>query len=168
MVLVGLPGAGKTTVAAQAAGLLNAPWSDLDDRICARVAKTVEAIFADEGEERFRELERAEMEEQITQAPRVIAAGAGWAACPGNLEAIAGKALVIYLSVDPAEAARRLTGTTDRPLLRGRVTEAALAELLVAREVWYRLADIEMSASNATPDRVAAAVAIAARQYGGW
>jgi shikimate kinase len=166
LILVGLPGAGKTTVAREAAGLLDAPWVDLDQAIALTVGETIPEIFARHGEAHFRALERQILADLIDGDPAVIASGGGWAAQPGNLEAVAGRALTLYMCVTPEVAAARLGEAPDRPLLSGAVLPK-LRELLGNRERWYRLADMEIDAA-AAPDRVAAAVATAARQYGGW
>lgn len=164
---MGLPGAGKTTVAGQAAELLGADWVDLDQVIALGQGATIPELFARHGEAHFRQLEREALAELLASGrPLVIAAGGGWAAQPGNLEAVAGRALTIYLHVAPEVAAARLGPAHDRPLLTGAVLPK-LRELLASREARYRLADLEIDAS-AAPDRVAAAVVTAARQYGGW
>lgn len=108
------------------------------------------------------------MSDVLAEPPQVVATGAGWAAEPDNIVTIGGRALLIYLSLTPAVAARRLAGITDRPLLADRAPLARLTELLSARERWYRLADIEIAAGDALPEAVAASVVVAARQYGGW
>lgn len=108
------------------------------------------------------------MTQALDEPPQVIAAGGGWAAEPGNLAAVAGRALVIYLSIDPGVAGLRLAGTRDRPLLAGDATAARLRAMLDGREAWYRLADLEVAAGDAPPEAIAAGVATAARQYGGW
>jgi shikimate kinase len=167
-VLIGLPGAGKTSVAPHAARLLETSWCDLDQRIVAQAGRSIAEIFAGHGEPHFRELERQAMESALGEAPQVIAAGAGWAAESGNLDGLGGRALVVYLSVAPAEAARRLAGSIDRPMLGSDAREARMVELLQARERWYRLADIEIASGDAAPESVAESVAVAARQYGGW
>jgi shikimate kinase len=167
-VLIGLPGAGKTSVAPHVARLLESSWCDIDQRVVAAARQSVADIFAAHGEAHFRELERQAMESALAEVPQVIATGGGWAAEDGNLAAVAGRALVVYLSVAPAEAARRLAGSTDRPMLANGTAEARLAELLQARERWYRLADIEVASGSAAPESVAESVAVVARQYGGW
>lgn len=168
IILVGLPGAGKSSVAPSAAGLLNAPWCDIDHCVATAAGQSVAAIFAEHGESHFRALEREAMRQALADPPQIIAAGGGWAAEPGNLAAIAGQALVIYLSIAPEEAARRLLSTSDRPLLADELSGRRMAELLAEREHWYRLADLEIAVGTASPDVVAAGVATAARQYAGW
>ena len=148
--------------------MLGASWCDLDARIVARAGKSIKNLFADEGGVRFRDLERQLMSEAVAGNPRIIAAGAGWAAQPGNLDAVAPQAFVIYLSIGVAEAAARLAGATDRPLLAGESTAARLTEQLASREPWYRRAEVEISVAGMSADLAAAAVATAARQYAGW
>lgn len=100
--------------------------------------------------------------------PQVIAAGGGWAAEPGGLEAAELRALIIYLSLSPEIAAERLSGTTDRPLLSDAPHVERLTQLLAARESRYRLAGIEIAVGLLSPERAAQAVAAAAKHYGGW
>ena len=167
IVLVGLPGAGKTTAAERAAASLGAPWQDLDAVIALGAGKSVAMLFADHGEAHFRVLERSAMDVALTQ-PLVIAAGGGWASEPGNIEAAELTALIIYMSLPPEIAALRLTGTTDRPLLTDAPLETRLTELLAAREARYRLAGVEIAVGELSPERAAMAVVSAARLYGGW
>jgi shikimate kinase len=155
-------------VAPHVARLLDAPWCDLDERIASAAQQSITEIFAVHGEPHFRKLERAAMTAALEAGPGVIATGGGWAAEPGNLASVAGRALVVYLSVAPAEAARRLSGSTDRPMLASNASASRLAELLAVREQWYRFADIEIAAGEASPETVAESVVTAARQYGGW
>lgn len=168
LVLIGLPGAGKTTVAERAAAKLGAPWLDLDAMIVSEAGKSIVSIFADHGEPHFRALERAAMDVALRQPRTIVAAGGGWAAEPGNIEAIETRALIIYLSLAPDVAARRLQGATDRPLLVDTPLEAKLAGLLAAREHRYRLAGVEIAVDALSPDRAAEAVVTAATLYGGW
>ena len=168
VILIGLPGAGKTTAAPHAAKILAAPWCDLDARIVASAGQSISAIFAEHGEPHFRALEHREMLRAVSEPAQLIAAGAGWAAQEGNLAAAAGRALTIYLSLTPAEAAARLAGSNDRPMLTGTSPEQRIADLLTARNRWYRLADIEIDVGRSTPDAVASGIVTAARQYGGW
>lgn len=167
LILVGLPGSGKSTVGALAAAGLGAGFTDLDTVIEAMAGLPVAEIFATRGEAAFRELEREAMAVAMTEAPRVVASGGGWAAQPGNLAAVEGHALVIYLAISPEAAARRLAGDTTRPLLAGMADPREMLEqLLLAREPFYRLAAMEVDAEAGLPEFVAAGVVAAARRYG--
>lgn len=151
-----------------AAELLEAPWCDLDARIEAAAGRCVTDLFRDEGEPAFRDRERAAMAAALAEGPQVIAAGGGWAAQPGNLADVELRTLTIYMSLSPVEAARRLRGSEDRPLLAGHDPVERLTALLAERERWYRLAGMEIAVGGASPEGVAASIAVAARQYGGW
>jgi shikimate kinase len=168
IVLIGLPGAGKSTVAPLVARLLDSSWCDLDSAVAAQAGKPIADIFAEHGEAYFRVLERAALAEALVAPPQVIAAGAGWAAQNGNVTDVAGRALIIYMSLPPPEAAARLAGANDRPLLAGDDPAGRIAELLAARERWYRLADIEIDVAEGSPNAVAEGIVVAAKHYGGW
>ena len=142
VVLVGLPGVGKSTVGAAAAARLGWPFLDLDREIERRAGRTVAEIFADSGEERFRELERQATRELVGRRRIVVASGGGWAAQPGLLALLGPHATIIYLAASPAAVAGRLgAGQADRPLLAAGDTVGRLAALLEEREAHYRAAD---------------------------
>lgn len=147
---------------------LGAPWCDLDERIVATAGLSITAIWAEEGEAGFRKRERAAMRTALAEPPMVIAAGGGWIAEPGNLLEAESRALILYMSLDPADAARRVANTGGRPLLEGADVEARLHELLTVRERWYRLAGAEVAVGTVPPVAAAAAIALVARQHAGW
>lgn len=162
VVLVGLPGSGKTTVGRQVARLLGTAVSDIDEIVAAAAGMPVAAVFATHGEPRFRRMERAAMDGAMAATPHVIAPGAGWIAVPGNYEA-ARDAFLVYLRIAPEAAAARLTGDASRPLLTGGDPAERIRELLRERESWYRKSDVTIDGSEA-PETVARAVLEAARR----
>lgn len=166
VVLVGLPGSGKTTVGRRAAEVLRTAFTDIDQVVVSAAGIPVAELFLAQGEPQFRRLERAAMDGAMDAPPHVVAPGAGWAAEPGNLEAT-GAALLIYLRISPAAAAERLRGDMSRPLLSGEDPEHRIRELLVKRETWYRRAGAEVEAGVPVED-VAGAVARLARERAGW
>lgn len=168
IVLVGLPGCGKSAAGRLAAELLGAPFTDLDDVISRTTSRSVTRIFAEEGEARFRELERAAMAGALTGPAGVIAPGGGWAAQPGNLELVAGGPLLIYLRVTPASAAERIGDPSTRPLLAGSAPVARLTALLEAREPYYRRAGHSIDTDGRPVEDVARAVVRLARTHGAW
>lgn len=114
---------------------------DLDAEIVRAAGRSIEAIFAQEGEAHFRALER-QATVRLRGAPAcVVAPGGGWAADPETVALLRPPARMTYLKVTPAEAGRRLGRTAQsRPLLRGDPV-AALERLLAARQDAYRRAD---------------------------
>jgi shikimate kinase len=167
VVLLGLPGAGKSTVGRRAAKLLGADFDDTDVLVVRRAGRSITDIFAEEGEPAFRRRERAAMATALGRPARVIAAGGGWAAEPGNLEAAAGRALTIYLSCTPETAARRTAGSAERPLLPSEHL-TAMAGLLARRDDFYRRADAQVATDGRDAEAVATDVVALARSHGGW
>lgn len=153
LVLVGIPGAGKSTVGRELAARLQWPFMDLDEAIEAHEGMRVREIFATRGEAHFRELER-EMTERLARAdaPMVLAPGGGWIANPGLVALLRPPARLIWLQVSPARALERLgSGVEGRPLLSGPDPLAALTAILSAREAFYLQADHTVSVEMMTP-----------------
>lgn len=166
VILVGLPGAGKSTVGPLLAAELGVPFVDLDREVEQAAGRTVAEIFATSGESGFREREREAMDARLAGPPSVIAPGGGWAAQPGNLDAAEPRAVVVYLACSPAAAAQRLAGDQARPLLQGGDAAGALERLLLAREPHYRRAALEVDAEAGPPALVAAGIAAAVARHG--
>jgi shikimate kinase len=167
VVLIGLPGAGKSTAGRSAAAQLGVAFVDLDDRIAFEAGKTIPEILAELGESAFRSLERDLMSNALTEPPQVIASGGGWAAQPGNLEAVAGRGIVIYLEATAEAAAKRVGDAADRPILQGGSVLEKLTELLGRREKYYRRADHTIKTDGMTDTLVGSAIAALARRHGG-
>jgi len=167
IILIGLPGTGKSTAGRSAAAQLGVAFVDLDERIAFEAGRTVPDLLEELGEASFRARERDAMGKALSEPPQVIATGGGWAAQPGNLEALAGRGLVIYLKVSPAAAARRVGDATDRPILAGGPVIDRLTELLGRREKYYRRADHTIDTDNLTMTETGSTIAALARRFGG-
>ncbi|MGE0552578.1 MAG: shikimate kinase [Gemmatimonadales bacterium] len=165
LVLVGLPGSGKSTVGPLVAAQLDTHFTDLDPVIVRATGLTVADLFETEGEAAFRTLERQALLDALLLPPHVVAPGGGWAAEPGNLDEVRERITAIYLRVLPAVAAGRLDGALDRPLLAGGDVEGRLRVLLAAREGCYRSAGQVVDA-NDEPGLVTDRVVAAARSAG--
>ena len=169
VVLIGLPGSGKSAVGALLAEQLGAPFVDVDALIVRREGMPVAAIFGARGEAGFRAVEAATMGELLGGAPSVIAPGAGWAAQPGALDLAFPVALVIYLETSPAIATRRLDGQTDlRPLLAAGDPLDQMRKLLEEREGYYAVAHHRIRTDGRSVAEVADEAAGFARAGGGW
>lgn len=168
VVLVGLPGSGKSTVGRLAAEVLGAPLFDIDNLLVRQMGRPVAQIFGMVGESGFRQMERDAVLAACAGAPAVIVPGGGWSAQPGQLEAVRPSSIVIYLRCSPGVAVKRTEGGEARPLLAGTDPVQRMRSLLEAREPWYRLADYVVDAEARTAELVARDVVAAARQHGGW
>jgi shikimate kinase len=167
LVLIGLPGSGKSAAGRILAGRLGAAFTDLDQVIVLETGRSIPELFADPGEPGFRALERSAMARALTQDPHVVAPGGGWAAQVGNLEAARPRGFLVHLAVSPDVAAGRLEEDRDRPLLQGDPLHR-LERLWRERERYYRRADAEVDTDAMSPLAVAEAIANVARQRAGW
>jgi len=117
IVCIGFMGAGKTTAAASAAEVLGTTSVDVDGAIEERLGKSIERVFAEDGEPAFRELERRVVADLIDGPEAVLALGGGAAEHPDTAVRLK-SAQVIYLQVGYDEAMLRVAGDQGRPLLR--------------------------------------------------
>lgn len=168
LVLVGLPGVGKSSVGAGVAARLGVPFLDLDVEIERRSGRTIAELFATEGEEGFRRMERALTEELREADPMVLAPGGGWMSQPSLAALLRPPARIVYLRASPAAVARRLgAGRGQRPLLAGGDLVARLAALLAERETAYRSADVVVDTELIDVQQVIDAIIELARLPGG-
>lgn len=135
--LIGMMGSGKSAVGAALAGRLGRPFVDTDLVIEAGAGKTVPEIFESGGELAFRLLERKAVVEACSVERAVIACGGGAVLDDENLRVLRGAGTIVYLEIQPAEAARRLEGSRNRPLLDGGDLAGRLDELFVERAPLY-------------------------------
>ncbi len=154
--LVGMMGAGKSTVGPALAVRLGLPFLDTDREIVRQSGREIEKIFAEEGESVFRALE-AEVIAKLAGEPAVVALGGGAIAPPGAAQRLASLGTLVYLWASPEELLRRVGEASSRPLLRGLDPDARLARLralLSEREVGYRGARIRVETDGATVEEI--------------
>lgn len=168
IVLVGLPGAGKTTVGRVLAEQLGAAFIDIDAGIVRRMQMPVARIFAEHGESYFRKLELEGMQRALEGPPAVLAPGGGWAAQAGALDGINGKAMLVYLKTMVGTAAKRAGGAGTRPLLIGEDPVEKMRLLLQERERFYLMAECEVKTDVKSPRAIAEEIAQMARERAGW
>lgn len=160
VVLVGAPGAGKTTVGRLLAGLLGVGFRDTDEDIEAGTGSAVTDLFIDVGEASFRELERDAVAAALTGADGVLALGGGAVADATTRAALAGHR-VVYLEVTAPTAGERVGLARSRPLLLGNVRGQLRALLDARRPLYEQVATVIVDTEGRTPAEVAAAVAAA-------
>jgi shikimate kinase len=161
LVLVGLMGAGKTSVGRRCAARLDRRFVDTDELVEATAGAPVAEIFATRGEDEFRSLERDAVAEATSSAePLVIACGGGAVLDAGSRERLRGSGTVVWLRADPATLGARVDrqpGT--RPLLAGGSATATLEELATARaDAYTAAAHAAVDTDGRTQDEVADAV----------
>jgi len=156
--LVGNMGSGKTTVGRLVAQRLQLPFYDLDQQIEQATGQTIANLFAQQGEQAFRELE-CEMLTQTIFVPRsVIATGGGVVLNERNRRLMRHRGWVIYLRASPETLWRRLQHTTDRPLLRTESPYETLQAIAQQREPLYQEADWVIDTDALCPKEVADAI----------
>ena len=157
LVLVGVPGAGKSTVGKLLASELNLDFVDTDEVIEARAGKTVSEIFINDGEAVFRTLEAGVIAEELENDSTVLSLGGGALGSEQTRQRLAGH-IVIWLQTSLSQAVARVGMNRNRPLLLGNV-RGQLAELMTAREPVYRdAASIIIDTSDLSPAEVVAAI----------
>ena len=156
--LVGNMGSGKTTVGRLVAQRLQLPFYDLDQQIEQATGQTIANLFAQRGEQAFRELE-CDMLTQTIFVPRgVIATGGGVVLNERNRRLMRHRGWVIYLRASPETLWQRLQHTTDRPLLRTESPSETLQAIAQAREPLYQEADWVIDTDTLCPEEVADAI----------
>lgn len=159
LILIGMMGAGKTSVGARCASLLDRPFVDVDELVEATTGRSVPEIFATDGERAFRSLESAALRDACASpAPIVIAVGGGAMEDPENRRLVA-HGIVVWLRAEPEELARRVTvdGTVTRPKLAGTGEPVEVLERLLAlrSDAYESLADVTVSTDGRDIDAVA-------------
>jgi shikimate kinase len=157
IVLVGVPGAGKTTVGKLLAKSLKQEFFDSDRVIEAQAGKSVSDIFTQDGEPIFRKLEHDVIADLLQKSSVVIALGGGALGNDETRNLVKGTT-AIWLVAGLAQAVDRVGMNRNRPLLLGNV-RGQLAELMNAREPFYKeVAKLTIDTSKLTPNEVVASI----------
>ncbi|MDD7814200.1 shikimate kinase [Mycobacterium sp. CSUR Q5927] len=153
-VLVGLPGAGKSTIGRRLAKALDVEMLDTDAAIEARTGRSIADIFATDGEAEFRRIEEDVVRAALAEHDGVLSLGGGAVTSAGVREALAGHT-VVFLEISATEGVRRTGGSTVRPLLAGPGRAEKFRELMAQRVPLYRrLATIRVNTNRRNPGAV--------------
>lgn len=164
IVLIGYRGVGKSTVARLLALQLGRPWVDADVEIELKAGKSIAAIFADEGEETFREFESEVLEELLRREGLIIAAGGGVVLREANRRQLQERGRVVWLRATPAAIARRVAADATTAGRRPNLTTAggqAEIELLMRERtpLYQECAELSLDTERKDPVEIAADIA---------
>ncbi len=155
-ILIGPPGAGKTTIGRRLARVLRVEFVDVDEEIERREGRTIPQIFAGDGEPAFRAIEESVIADVVAQHTGIVSLGGG-AVLSETTRTLLRHHQVVYLELTEEEGIRRTVSphAATRPLLRGEDPEAAYRTLMARRSPIYReLATIRVSTVGRAPSSV--------------
>jgi len=152
--LTGFMGVGKSKIGELLAQRLHRVFLDTDQMIEARAGKAISAIFASQGEGRFRQLEHECVQEVAAREDAVISLGGGAIAQERNWEVVRGAGVLVCIEADVETILDRVSRREDRPLLAGlsrKEKRAEIQRLLAARAPFYARADIRVQSTDDRP-----------------
>jgi shikimate kinase len=168
LVLVGMMGAGKSTIGRRLAARLRLPFLDADSEIEAAAGMSIPEIFERHGEPHFRDGEARVIARLLEGGPVVLATGGGAFMREETRKRIGDKAVSIWLKVDADIIMRRVRRRADRPLLQTSDPEATVGRLIEEREPIYCLADLTIWSRDVPHEKIVdeCVEALHARLYG--
>lgn len=165
IVLVGMMGAGKTTVGELLATKLNRELKDIDRVIEQEQKKSIIEIFTDDGEEAFRKLESETIEKFSNMSDLIISTGGGALEKANNLSNLQKNGIIIYLKADIEELFKRVKNETQRPLLKEQDPLEVIKKLIKKREKFYLMANITIITDNKSPEKITEEIIKAIKNY---
>ncbi len=156
IVLIGMMGCGKTTVARELAQLLNDfTYIDIDEEIEKSTQKKISELFLRHGEPFFRMLETEKIKQFCKKDNQIISTGGGAFESEENRKILSENNLVIYLKALPDEIYNRIKNETHRPLLKKNFSIEKITSLLLKREINYTKAHKIIDTNSKTPYNIA-------------
>lgn len=141
--LIGFMGAGKSTIAKTLQTMLGMELVEMDARIVEEQGMSINDIFAQYGEDHFRDIESQLILDIGTEGNTIVSCGGGVVVRPQNTEYMKKSGKIVFLSATPETIYERVKNSTDRPILNGHMNVAYIAELMEKRrELYENAADI--------------------------
>jgi shikimate kinase len=148
IVLVGMPGCGKSAIGRRLAPRLDLPFVDADEEIERAAGKTIKDIFAEHGEPYFREGERRVIARLLAAGPQVLATGGGALMSEETRANIRRHGISVWVKAHLPVLVRRVLKRNNRPLFEGRDAETVMKELMQARYPVFATADITVESRD--------------------
>ncbi|WP_321447677.1 shikimate kinase [uncultured Cohaesibacter sp.] len=167
IVLVGLMGAGKTTIGRRLAKRLSIPFRDADHEIEAAANMTIAEIFAQHGEAHFRDGEKRVIARLLDEGDQVIATGGGAWMNDETRELVAERGVSVWLKAEFNVLMERVRRRSHRPLLKDPDPEGVMRRLMDERYPVYATADVMVISKEAPHDRIVTSVIEALERHTG-
>lgn len=165
--LIGFMGAGKSAIGAMLARKLDMQFVDLDEVVSREAGKSISEIFAQEGEEGFRERESDALRRELSGGEKVLSCGGGIILRDENVELLRERSRVYLLDISAEKAMERLPSGDGRPLLEEGDREERIKELMAARAERYRsAAHVVIDAESAEAEEDVEEIAAEWSRYG--
>src|SRR5687767_10814924 len=149
IVMIGMPGCGKSALGRRLAPRLELPFVDVDEEIERAAGKSIKDIFADHGETYFRDGERRVIARLLASGPQVMATGGGALLNEETRANIRRSGVSVWVRADVAVLVRRVTKRNSRPLFEGRDAEMVVRDLMQARyPIYEAVADITVESRD--------------------
>ena len=168
IVLVGLMGAGKSSIGRRLAEKLEIPFVDADHEIELAADKTIPEIFKDHGETYFREGERRVISRLIESGPQVLSTGGGAFINEDTRRSIQAHGISVWLKADLPLLMKRVMKRSDRPLLQAGDPEAVMQDLMAKRYPVYATADVTVESRDVQHTQMVNEVIKVLARWPGW
>ncbi|NVN86054.1 MAG: shikimate kinase [Rhodopseudomonas sp.] len=165
VVLVGMMGAGKSTIGRRLAMRLGLPFLDADTEIETAAAMTIPEIFEVHGEPHFRDGEARVIARLLDGGPKILATGGGAFMRADTRDRIRSKAISIWLKADADVIMRRVKRRADRPLLRTADPAATIDRLIGERHPAYQTADLTIASRDVPHEKIVDECIAALHEY---
>jgi shikimate kinase len=168
IVLIGLMGCGKSTVGRKLQTMLGYPMIDTDHLIEEKTGMTIPEIFAQKGEQAFRDMESAILQELSAPGTprRIIATGGGIVGRRANRKALSKLGYVVWLQAPVDVILQRTSRNRDRPLLQTADPRSKIEQLLIERSpLYHEIADLELETSGLETEEIACGILESARYH---
>lgn len=153
--LIGFMGAGKSTIARALQRKLGFPLIEMDERIVKEQGMSINDIFAQYGEDHFRDIESQLIVDIGKEEPSIVSCGGGVVVRPQNTQNMKEIGRIVFLKATPETIYERVKNSTDRPILNGHMNVEYIAELMEKRCALYEAAaDITIQTDGKTREQI--------------
>lgn len=153
--LIGFMGSGKSTIGRFLQKELNMELVEMDARIVEEQGMSINDIFAEKGEDYFRDLESRLVLDLNSEGNTIVSCGGGVVIRPENVENMKKNGKIVFLSATPDTIYERVKNSTERPILNGHMNVEYIAELMEKRRALYEnAADIRIETDGKTKDEI--------------